>query len=56
MLQIVKGSVKVQRNFDIGINGIKQFLETTALGTHLDKKKTPYRIHLGKNPPFLLAV
>lgn len=38
-INIVKGSVKVQRNFDIGINGRKQFLETTALGTHLDKKK-----------------
>lgn len=41
-INIVKGSVNVQRNFDIGINGRKQFWKTTALGTHLDEKNTYY--------------
>lgn len=40
-INIVKCSVNVQRNVDIGINGRTQFWDTTALGTHLDKKKTP---------------
>lgn len=38
-INIVTGSVKVQRNFDIGINSRKQFWKT-SLGTYLDKKNT----------------